>query len=106
MKRIVAATALSFCAVFVGAGAAHAYGSYEEPASAESNKASYWGDNCTKVEYRDGVKSVYAPGDYDFVVVKAGRFNTVYENFGPGAVSAISGKDISHIIYCESEYNS
>ena len=102
IKKAAATAALVLCATLGGAAAAQANGwAYEMPATPEGNHAATWGDNCEKIEFDyDGVLSYTLPDSYTVVVVKAGRTNTVYEFFGGGDVSSLSGKDISHIIYC------
>jgi hypothetical protein len=100
--KSAAAAALVLCASLGGAAAAQANGwAYEMPATSEGNHEATWGDNCEKIEFDyDGVASYTLPDTYTVVVVKAGNTNTVYEFFGGGDVSALNGKDISHIIYC------
>ncbi|MFE5409422.1 hypothetical protein [Microbacterium sp. NPDC056569] len=102
MKKAAATAALVLCATFGGAAAAQADSApYSIPATSEGNHEATWGDNCEKIEFAyDGVTSYFLPDTYTVVVVKAGRTNTVYEFFGGGYVSSLSGKDISHIIYC------
>jgi len=104
-KTVLSALALAACAVLGASTAAQASGAYEMPASSETNKASYWGEGCVKVEFGDGVSALELWDSYDVVVVKAGRTITVYEDFWGGEVSALSGKDISHIIWCPSTYS-
>jgi invasion protein IalB len=100
-KKLIAATALTLCALFAGAGAAQATSEPEtKPATATDNKPSTWGDNCVKVELGDGVKSYQVPVFSEVIVVKAGRENTIYRWHENPAVTAASGKDISHVIYC------
>jgi hypothetical protein len=107
IKKVVAASALALCAVLGGAGAAQASYVYDQPATPADNHASTWGPDCEKIEFGDGVKTYSLPSDYySYVVVKAGRTNTVYEGFFGGDVWSFSGKDISHIIYCVTPYGS
>jgi hypothetical protein len=106
IKKTAATAALVLCAALGGAGAAQASYAYEVPAATAGNHASNWGEDCEKMEFGDGVASYTLPaGYYTYVVVKAGRTNTVYEGFWGGDVSSLSGKDISHIIYCEEPYD-
>lgn len=104
-KTMVAAIALASIAAIGGSTAAQASDAYELPASAATNKVAYWGDGCHKIEFGDGVKSVELGGNFDVVVVKAGRSITVYEDFWGGEVASLNGKDISHIIWCPSTYS-
>lgn len=81
----------------------------EKPHNSDMNKADYWATSggCAKVELEDGVKWYVLPDmpsvdEYRLVIIKAG---TVHEEVRhvvtPGTqVSATSGKDISHVIYC------
>ena len=100
MKKMLAAGVLAVLAVLGSAGAAQAAYVYEAPASSTTNQESYWGENCTKTEFADGVTSVNLTGRYSTVVVKAGRTITVYTDFYGGMVASMSGKDISHLIVC------
>lgn len=105
MKKSAAVAALVLCAAVGGAGAAQASYAYQIPATPAGNHESTWGADCHKMEFGDGVSSYTLPsGYYSYVVVKAGRWNTVYEGFWGGEVSALNGKDISHIIYCPEDY--
>jgi len=87
--------------------------------SAESNDASFWGDNCSKLDDPGGgsLDSYELTQDYAKVIVKAGSgtyANTIFDNptsgqtvwadtngnntFDPGG--ADGDKTISHIIFC------
>jgi hypothetical protein len=105
MTKVAATAAFAVCAVLGGATAAQASWAYEMPATTAGNHAETWGDDCKKIEFSyDGVYSYSLPDYYLVVVVKSGRTNTVYENFYGGEVSSLSGKAISHIIYCPDPY--
>ncbi|MFE7844120.1 hypothetical protein ACFUTX_02850 [Microbacterium sp. NPDC057407] len=107
LKKAAAVAAVVACTVLGGAGAAQATYGWDQPATPAGNHESTWGENCHKIEFGDGVKTyTLESGYYSVVVVKAGRTNTVYEGFWGGDVSSLSGKDISHIIYCPSPYGS
>jgi|SRR5215218_395812 len=104
MRKTLAVVAIAGAAVLgisVAAPAVATTSPYSEPATSTKNKPTYWGADCKKIEFKDGVKKYTLPTKfYSFVVVKAGTTNTVYRNFTGGTVSSLSGKSISHIIYC------
>jgi len=77
-----------------------ALAAFATPASADGvdsamNHPGYWGDDCTKVEYADGLHVAAVPAGGDFLIVKTGRSYTRVD-YG----SMYFDKDISFIITC------
>ena len=102
-RRVVGAMALVVGAIFgiVGLSGAEglAYtGPVATPGSAASNKASYWGAGCTKLDIGSG-KSWTADKSYDLVVLKAGTTDYAFSDVVAGDVLTIP-KAISHFIFC------
>ena len=67
------------------------------------NHPSYWGDDCVKTEQALQGPRWYTPVNegYRLVVLKSGTTNDVFHNVPADTpVSTVSGKDISHVIYC------
>lgn len=103
MNKILFATLLSATTVMLGTS--NALAGIENP---ETNKASYWGDNCSKTEISGDVKE-YTVTDSGItkVIVKGGTGYIVYEdgNFTnlTAPLNQKNGKTygISHIIECE-----
>lgn len=107
MKKILAACLIAGASVVGLATPAQARTNPTE------NKTSYWenlttaDDECTKVEFRDGVKE-YTPlvgyGEFlSLVVVNAGKVNDVTSWPISATFDHFNGKDISHVIYCVSD---
>lgn len=86
-------------AIFVLAPAPAGAAGYD----AEQNHPSYWGDDCVKTEQALQGPRWYTPVNegYRLVVLKSGTTNDVFRNVPADTpVSTVSGKDISHVIYC------
>jgi hypothetical protein len=84
----------------LSAGPAGAYsGSAQLPNSSDSNKPSYWGTGCWKVEPASGL-SWTADADYSVVVLKAGSVDYVYYDVEKGDVLTVGQNAISHFIFC------
>jgi hypothetical protein len=77
--------------------------SYTTRATHEQNRASYWGDNCTKYKLWNADDTVYFSHKAYFtkVVVRAGRQNTVFSHFYGKKVWSANGRDIRHVIVCK-----
>ena len=72
----------------------------------EQNHPEYWGDDCTKTEDALQGSRWYTPVNegYRLVVLKSSTTNDVFHDVPAGAVlTTVSGKDISHVIYCGSD---
>ena len=70
------------------------------------NQPSYWGDDCTKTEQGLQGPRWYTPVNegYRLVVLKSSTDNDVFSNVpADTGVETVSGKDISHVIYCGSD---
>ncbi|MEO8273334.1 MAG: hypothetical protein ABI620_04645 [Chloroflexota bacterium] len=111
--------------VFAMAGTAAAVADYatvssHEAFSADANQASYWGEDCEKIDaVDDNLGDAYVlTADYGKVIVKAGAgtyANTIFDNptsgqtvwadtngdsvYNPGGQDG--DKNISHIIFCD-----
>jgi hypothetical protein len=67
------------------------------------NHPSYWGDDCVKTEQALQGPRWSTPGNtgYRLVVLKSGTVNDVFADVPADTqLSTVSGKDISHVIYC------
>jgi LPXTG-motif cell wall-anchored protein len=69
------------------------------PNTSDSNKASYWGPGCTKLDTGNGGVSWVADGSYDIVVLKSGTTDYAFYDVVAGDVLQIP-QDISHFIFC------
>lgn len=111
-KQLLAAAAVAGLAVVGLAAPAQA----APPLDAQMNQTSYWeaqgyGD-CTKVEFGDGVESftldaLPAGMNYTLLVLKAGSGASANDQqafpWTGQAYTHMTGKDLSHVIYCMSE---
>lgn len=103
MKKQVFVLSTFIVATFAGlATGASAYTT--ERFTPEANKASYWGESCTKYDNFGGKTYKYTADNQSVtkVIIKAGTQNTIYtEKFTD--IGASDGKAISHVIVCTGE---
>ena len=103
-RRVVGAMALVVGAIMgvVGLSATQGLaftGPVATPNTSDSNKASYWGPGCTKLDTGNGGVSWVADGSYDIVVLKSGTTDYAFYDVVAGDVLQIP-QDISHFIFC------
>lgn len=118
IRRAVAVIGAALLIAFAGASPAAAY-----PSGSDANHPSSWEDQfehpaqCYKHEAgSNSAHGYYAsakvyvlnpfqqawPGDHwEAIIVKAGQANDVFVHPQPGNYSALSGKNISHVIVCK-----
>ena len=102
-RRVVGAMALVVGAILgivgLSSGEGLAFtGPVETTNSSDSNKPSYWGAGCTKLD-RAGGTSWTADKSYDIVVLKAGTTDYAFYDVVKGDVLTIP-QAISHFIFC------
>ena len=74
------------------------------PMTPEANRASYWGENCTKVDgsVGDGNYGRFS-NPHSLIVLKSATWNFVWENTVAGYYGTPTEQDVSHYIYCDGE---